>query len=443
MPKRVLSFLALILVGAPHAGASGFQLREQSAAELGNAFAGASAGAQDFTSMFWNPAAMSLYPGTQVSLNASWIRARMDLFGASGTRASAFQPGNRSISGGPDLPNAVNQPVVPAFYLAYGLNDQWTLGFSVNVPFGLVTEYPDDFTGRYYALRTDLKTYDIAPAVSWRPNADWTFGVALVARKAEATISNAVDFGAIGNERGIPGFTPGGADRIATLTGDAWAYGYKAGFTWQATPDLRVGLGYQGRTDLDIKGRIAYSSVPAAFSSAVSDSSAKAKLHLPATASAGFTWTLTPAISVQGELAWTEWSVFKELRVSFDSGQPDDVTQENWSNTMFYSLGGIWKLNPAWALKAGLAYDRSPVDNRYRTPRIPDSDRTWFSAGVAWSPSERTTVDFAATQIIAPDAKVDLRSGSSASDPNFFRGNLSGTYKVGITIVALSARYQF
>lgn len=443
MTKRLLPFLALILVCAPRAGASGFQLREQSAAGLGNAFAGASAGAQDITSMFWNPSAMALYPGTQVSVGASWIRARMDLFGATGTRASAFQPGDQPISGGRDLPNAVNQPVVPALYLAWGLTDRVSLGLSVNVPFGLVTDYPTDFVGRYYALRTDLKTYDIAPAVAWRPSDEWTVGVALVARKAEATISNAVDFGAIGNARGIPGFTPGGSDRIATLTGDAWAYGFKAGFTWLATPDLRVGLGYQGRTDIDIKGHIAYSSVPAAFSSAISDTGARAKLHLPSTASAGFTLALTPDLSLQGEMAWTEWSVFKELRVSFDSGQPDDVTQENWKNTMFYSVGGIWKLNTEWALKAGLAYDRSPVDNLDRTPRIPDSDRTWFSVGAGWSPNAHTSVDFAVTHIVAPDVRVDLHSGNAQTDPNFFRGNLSGTYKVGIDIVALSARYQF
>ena len=119
------------------------------------------------------------------------------------------------------------------------------------------------------------------------------------------------------------------------------------------------------------------------------------------------------------------------------------MTEENWKDTMFYSLGGIWKVNPRWAVKAGLAYDRSPVDNQTRTPRIPDSDRTWISAGVGWSPTNRTTVDFGFTQIFAPKVSLDLESGNSQADPNYFRGNLEGTYKVGITIFALSARYQF
>ena len=443
MPKRILTVLALILAFAPDAGASGFQLREQSASGQGNAFAGASAGAQDITSMFWNPAILPLYPGTQVALGGSWVRATMDLSGATGTRAPGFQPGNRVISGGPDLPNAVSQPVLPALYVDWGLNDQVFLGLSVNVPFGLVTNYPGSFIGRYYALRTSLKTYDISPAVAWRLNSAWTFGFAFVARRAEATISNGVDFGAVSNALGIPGSVPGGSDGAATLSGSAWAYGYKAGFTWQPSAALRVGMGYQARTTLNINGGIGYSSVPAALSSTIVNGGASAKLDLPAIASAGFTYDVSPTFSLQGEAAWTGWSVFKELRVSFASGQPDDVTEEGWKNTMFYSLGAIWKLSPVWSAKAGVAYDRSPVDNQDRTPRIPDSDRTWISAGLGWALSGDTTVDFGATQIFAPSVSLGLESTSSPSSPNYFRGNLSGTYKVGITVFALSARHRF
>jgi len=442
MSKRMLPALALILAWAPTAGASGFQLREQSASGQGNAFAGASAGAQDISSMYWNPAAMALFNGTQMSLGASYIKATMDLSGAKGTRAPGFQPSQQPISGAPDLPNAVNQPVVPALYLSRALSDQWFLGLSVNVPFGLKTEYPGSFVGRYYALTTDLKTYDVSPALAWKDD-QWTLGVAFVARKAEATITNAVDFGAIGSSMAVPGLTPGGADGGATLTGDTWCYGYKLGATWSATPALRLGAAYQASTTVDIKGHVGYQGVPAAFGGSIVDGAAEAKIKLPATASAGFTCEVSPRFSVQGEMAWTQWSSFKELRVTFASGQPDDVTQENWKDTMFYSLGAIWKINPQWALKGGLAYDRSPTDNRDRTPRIPDSDRTWVAVGLGWSVTPQATVDFGFTQIFAPDVKVDLQSGTSPSDPNYYRGNLTGTYKVGITIFALAAHYQF
>ncbi len=443
MRNRVLPLVTLMLALGPAASASGFLLREQSASGLGNAFAGVSAGSQDTSSMFWNPAVLPLFEGSQASLGGSWIGIHMDLSGASGTRAPVFQPGQLAISGSPNLPNAVSQPVLPALYVNWGLSDMVHVGLSVNVPFGLVTNYPDDFIGRYHALKTDLKTIDITPSLGIRLNSAWTVGVAFVARKAEATLSNAVDFGAIGASLGIPGYVPGAADRIATLTGDTWAYGYKAGFTWQPSADLRLGVGYQSKATLKIKGRIAYDSVPAPFDTTFINTGGDADVNLPATASAGFTWDVTPKFSLQGEAAWTGWSDFKELKVVFASTQPASVTEEKWKDTWFVSVGTVCKASGAWSFKAGLAYDRSPVDNRYRTPRIPDSDRTWVSAGATWTASPSTTVDFGLTQIFGQTVPLDLRSGSTSDAPNFYRGNLSGTYKVGATIVSAGARFRF
>ncbi|NTV73323.1 MAG: transporter, partial [Holophaga sp.] len=154
MTKRALSSLTLFLAIASTASASGFLLREQSASGLGNAFAGASAGAPDISSLFWNPAVLPLFPGGEVSVSGSWIGIHMDLSGAAGTRAPVFQPASRTISGPPDLPNATSQPILPGIYAHWALNGKVHLGLSVNVPFGLVTNYPDTFIGRYHGLRT-------------------------------------------------------------------------------------------------------------------------------------------------------------------------------------------------------------------------------------------------------------------------------------------------
>jgi long-chain fatty acid transport protein len=443
MTKRLLSALTLILAFAPPALASGFQLREQSAAGLGNAFAGASAGSQDVSSLFWNPAVLPLFPGGQASLGASWIGVHMDLSNASASRAPVFQPGSQTINGPKDLPNAVNQPVLPALYLDFPVTERLYLGLSVNVPFGLITNYPDDFIGRYHALKTDLKTYDIAPSLAYRASDAWTFGVAFVARKTDATLTSVVDFGAIGKDLAIPGFVPGAADSKSTLTGNAWTYGYKAGLTFQPAADLRFGLGYQSKATVKIKGQVAYDTVAAPLNTIFVNGEGDADVDLPATASAGFTWDMSRTFSLQGELAWTGWSSFKELRVRFPSGQPDSVTDESWKDTVFVSLGGICKVSSEWSFKAGLAYDRSPVDTRHRTPRIPDSDRSWVSLGTAWTVSPKVTVDLGLTRIFGQTVPLDLRSGSTQASPDFFRGNLSGTYKVGATIVALSGRYRF
>jgi long-chain fatty acid transport protein len=252
-----------------------------------------------------------------------------------------------------------------------------------------------------------------------------------------------VDFGGIGALNGLPGATGGAADGVATLTGNCWGYGFKIGATYQATDTLRFGAGFTSADNLKINGNVGYSGVPAALTSAFGNGAASTTLNLPATASGGFTWDITHEVSVQGEVAWTGWSTFKTLDIKFASGTPDEIDQENWKSTMFYSVGSVWKVNPSWALKAGLGYDQTPVPDSYRTPRIPDSSRTWISLGAGWNATKALTVDVGLTRVVCKPVVLELQSGTTPASPNYYKGNLTGTYDVGATVVAASVRYQF
>ena len=439
------SVMALIVSGAlaPHAQASGFQLREQSASGLGNAFAGASAGALDLSSMYWNPAVMTQFDGTQAILGGSYIGLTMNLSDASGTRAPNFQPSQRTISGPNSMPNAASNPVLPAIYLSYGVTPDLKLGVSVNVPFGLATTYGPEFVGRYHGLKTDMKIIDVTPSLAYKVSPGVSLGVAAVIRKTDAEISSAADFGAIGAARGIPGSVPGGADGLVTMKGNCWTYGFKAGATFQPTDSFRVGLGYQGAMTLKVDGNVAYSNVPTLFQSVFFNGGGKADVKLPDTLTIGFVFDVSKEFSFQGEAARTGWSRFDELRLRFASGAPDSVTQEKWNDTWFFSLGGTWKVNADWTLRAGLAADKSPIDEAYRTPRIPDGDRTWISLGAGYAVSKTTFVDFGYTRIIAKDSKIALTTGTNPAGDNFFRGNVSGNYKIGANILALQVRHIF
>ena len=424
--------------------ASGFQLREQSAALQGTAFAGASAGAQDISSIFFNPATLSLFPGNNLEVSGTWIGVHMDLSNAGASRAPSFEPGQQAISGsGASLPNAVNQPIVPSLYAGWSVSEAVSLGLSVNAPFGFVTNYPDNFVGRYYGLQTNLKIIDIAPVLSVKLGKDWTAGAAFVARRSTAVLSEGVDFGGVAATQGVPGTAGGVADGMATLTANAWSYGFKLGLTWQAADNFRIGAGYQSADNVKFNGSVAYQGVPAAMASVFANGGGSTTLNLPSTASIGFTWDVSHDFSLQGEAAFTNWSCFKTLDIKFASGNPDEIDQENWKNSSFMSLGGIYKTSDRWALKAGLAYEQTPVPDAYRTPRIPDANRTWVSLGTAWSPTKATTVDLGVTRIFCKAVTMDLMSGNSPASPNYYKGNLSGSYDVGATVVAVSVRHRF
>lgn len=439
------TMLALVASAAlaPHAHASGFQLREQSASGLGNAFAGASAGALDISSMYWNPAVIGQYDGMRAVFGGSYIGLTMELSGASATRANNFQPSQRTISGPSSMPNAVSNPLLPSLYLSYSATPDLKLGMTVNVPFGLATSYGPEFVGRYHALKTDLKIIDISPSIAYRVMPEFTVGAAFVARKTDATLSNAIDFGAVGAARGVPGSVPGGADGQATLTGNLWSYGFKAGFTLQPVENFRLGVGYQGSMTLKVEGKVAYDNVPTLFQSVFFNGGGKADLPLPDTLSGGFVWDISKEFSLSGEAARTGWAKFKELRVRFDSGAPDSVVPENWVDTWFFSLGVDWKVNTDWTVRMGLASDKTPTADAYRTPRIPDGDRTWISIGASYSMSKKTSVDFAFTRIMAKDSSLNLTTGTVATGDNFFRGNLNGSYKIGANIFAVQVRHVF
>ena len=276
-------------------------------------------------------------------------------------------------------------------------------------------------------------------------------GVAFVARYADATLTNAVDFGLIG----FPSTIPGTLDGAAKLTGNTWAYGYKAGITYQPNEKLRLGLAYHGAMNMTLKGDIAFQypstmSAPAMANfqaEGFKNGGGKAELNLPADASFGFDYKVSDTFSFQGEASLTTWSRFKQLNVELTSnaGLPvsNVITDENWRDTWFYSLGGIWKLNQAWTFRAGVAHDQGAVTDGYRTPRIPDGDRTWASTGASYAFSKSFTVDIGYTHLFVKDSQLNLTTSASQTDPNFTRGNLTGDYKLSANVVAVGARFSF
>jgi long-chain fatty acid transport protein len=498
--RLTLTALTLIAAGAfaPQAQASGFQLREQSPSSQGNAFAGISAGGNDISSLFFNPAVMTQYQETQFSFGGTYVGLSAKYADGAATRTPVLQglgffsapvtgANLNTVSGGPDHKNAAISATLPEFNIMYSLNRDLKIGLSLNVPYGLATEYDANWVGRYHALKTDLKTIDIAPSLAYRVNDQFSIGVAFVARRADAELTNAVDYGtalalqvgaglaaaglstvspgpgqnspvanvAMGAPNatfGTPGYaTPGAWDGSAGLKGGGWGYGYKFGATYQPSQDLRFGFAYQGAMNMTLKGDATFlfpgtlptTDLMALNGAGLRNGHGSAELDLPATASLGFNWNATPTFTLSGEVARTTWSNFKELRIKFDTGLADSVTNENWKDTTFISVGGTWKLDGGWMLRAGAAFDSSAVDDNHRTPRIPDNDRKWASCGFSYAFSKKTSVDVGYSRLFISNGKVNLSAGSTGSDPNVTRGNLTGTIQADINIFGAQLRYNF
>ncbi len=445
---RRLSALAAALCVAPMLGASGFQLREQNPAGQGNSFAGATAGYGGLGSLFFNPAAMVPVDGMQFLAGLSHVAPRAELNGAVGSRSAALPAPVRPISGPGTHGDAAHNAVLPNLYAVWSVGQNLRLGVSVNAPYGLVTEYNPDFVGRYHALKSDLKTVDLGFSAAYKLSDQWAVGATLLYRKAEAELTTGVDWGLAL----VPyGTVPGTLDGTASLKGSKTALGYKLGVLYSPSADLRLGVSHHGAMTMELKGDAIYqfpSTMPAPFAAGLAakgyrSGEGKADLKLPASTSVGLDWKVNDVVSIQGEASLTQWSTFQELRVRFSTGLADNITQEQWKDAWFYSLGATWKATDALVLRTGLAFDQAAVENIHRTPRIPDCDRTWISVGASWAANRSLTLDFGYSHIMVKEGTLNLSAGVNSTSQDFARGNLTGTYKSGIEVLSLGARFSF
>lgn len=440
---RILSSICLCVgfLGATSgAFAAGFALLEQSAEGMGNAYAGSTAGYGDGSEVAYNPAAMSWIQGGVVSHSSHLVvpKAEFTNTGSSNPLLGIPLSGSDGTDGG-------EAAYVPSFYYVHQASDDLHLGFGVHTPFGLATKYDDGWVGRYQAIKSELITVSLSPAVSYKVTPDFSIGGALNVLYADAELSNAVDFGTIGFATlGAPtaaalGLSPQMNDGFAKVTGDDWGVGFTLGGSYRYGEDSRVGLAWHSRISMDLSGDADFT-VPAAAAPLTAtgfftDTGANAHVGLPESIVTGIKHNLSREWSLLGELAWTHWSRFEELRVKFDNGQPDSVVDEGWNTTWRYSLGVQYRPVDALTLKAGWTYDEEAVaDAAHRTPRIPDSRRNWMAFGADYDLTEQLAISVAYAHLFATD------EGTITSDG--VGNTVVGTWDSNVNLVSVGLTYD-
>jgi long-chain fatty acid transport protein len=258
---------------------------------------------------------------------------------------------------------------------------------------------------------------------------------------ADARLSNAIDFGSIGAGLRLPGYAPGRRDGIATLKGDDTAFGWQVGLLYEPAPGTRVGFDYRSAVFHTLTGSVAFQGVPTAFRAVPNfqAGSITAKLATPDVYSIGFSQDVGD-FTVLAQFDYTMWSRFRTLLATWATGS--SLTLENWTNSAMVSAGADWRVAPEWTLRAGLAYDQTPVSQADRSPRIPDADRYWLSIGATWKPKPNLAVSAAYTHIFVDSSQVNLFD-QGAGTPNFTRGNLAASYTGQINIFSLQGTLSF
>lgn len=445
LSHKIVSFTA-VLAAAGFSGvasAAGFALIEQSTSGLGNAYAGGAAAIDDASVQFFNPAALTEIPGTQISIAGHYIKPRGNISNASAT-VTLVPLGNISYSGTTD--DAGVDGLIPNFYYVSDLSTSLKFGLGITVPFGLSTEYKDSWIGRYHAIKSSVETVNINPALGFKLSDRLSLGAGISAQYIEANLTTAVDSGslcvALGTACGGPG-NPA-VDSYVRVRGDDWSYGFNLGLLYKPLDATRVGLAFRSVVKQNIQGDGVFTRSSAlnavlGGSPLLTYSAASADIDLPSNISLSVAHGFTPRIEVMADITWTQWSKFQELRVDFANPiQPDAVTTQNWDDTFRYSLGLSYKLNDRVKLRSGLAFDEAPIPSaEYRTPRIPDNDRTWLAFGLTHMSSNNLSFDLGYAHLFIKDSTIDNTTEGS------IRANLKGNYENSVDILSAQLNYKF
>lgn len=428
--KKLLTFTALgAALFVSDANAAGFLLREQSVAGMGNAFAGATAGAADASYSFYNPAAIIRQPGNQVSFNATAIVG--DVKGEGAVGYSPYQPGHEfAYTNKMDHP--VNKIILPSVAATKEIDSRNSIGLSLSAPFGLVTDYSSQWAGANHGTLSELSVYNLTAMYAHRATCDLTIGGGVIVQYADATLKNGVMHGAPAPYSAL--------NSNSTMHGDATDLGYIIGALYEYTDDTRIGMSYRSKINQKLKGKISFATSSLAAAQRMLNQDISAKLTTPALWTMGVYHDINDKWSVMAEAQKTFWSSFDDLTIKGQyAADPLSVTDEDWKNAWFYAIGANYRLNDQWMLRFGLAFDQTPVNNYNRTPRIPDSDRVWYSTGFEYKYNDQLTVNAGYSYIRAEDSRVNLTGLGN----DLKRGGLFAKYKGNIHLFGLGAVYNF
>jgi len=440
--------LSAFAFGVIKAHAGGFTLRQSSYFQ-GTSWAGVAAGGPSVSAMFWNPATITQAGLGLTAEGAATIDSpRSDI-----TPTVATSPTRVNLTpfgGSGDLFDKAT--LIPSFYAAYGLNNSISFGLGVNSPFGLKTSPNPLWSGMFYSQESKVKAIDTTPTVAWKINNWLSVGAGAQIMYFKVNLDSA--FPGSGTTGPFPLLAPLAPDELS-LHGDAWGVGFTAGATITPTPWTTIGVGYRSGIDQKTHGDIfrpafvapvvvpPFGLIP--VGSPAASVTFNATVPLPGAVTASIRQKITDSFTLLGTVEWTNWSRLGTIPITISAVAPGIPTQLpfEWRNSWMVSGGVEYQWGPRVALRAGLAWDQSPITDGTRGTRLPDADRLWVSAGATYKCNEQLGLEFAYSHIFLKDALINLSATSGNPTFNPGLGTFIGTASQEVDIFSIGLRYRF
>ena len=415
MKKLIL--LSTILIHSSIVYAAGYQLQEYTVTGLGRSMAGSGIMGDDYSAVAFNPAGMGFVEtsGAQVGFVGVDLRSHVK-----GKTSGLW--GERK---GRDYTHIFR--LLPHLFGQWKINDRASLGIGLYTPFGLATDYRNNWFATAQGQYSGITLVDLKPAISYKLTDKLTLGAGVNLQYAAAHLTG--------------GTVDGGYTNMKDA--DDMNAGYIVGLTFQPWKSTRLGVSYRSKVHHKLHGEDhGRAGRRPMMGSGLIAGTHKVSAHIttPETVIFSAAQDLGEKWTVSGTARWTRWSRFDYLDIyqSNVHGGPLSSTKENWKNTWFYALGADYKYCKNLTLRFGTAYDETAIKNSTdRTVRIPDERRIWASIGATYKKNN--------WQIDAGYAHLFVRRAHARATTGAGPGAVTSdiTYHTQSDILGLQFQYHF
>jgi len=427
LKKLTVSFL-IVFVGASLVLASGFSIYEHGA--KATAMSGAFiAQANDATAIFYNPAGITGLQGLNLGLGITVIQPYFAFEGPSGEQQQ-YTKAKKQVFPPPHL------------YLTYQITDKLAAGFGFYVPYGLGSDWGNEWVGRDLATNSAVQNMALNPVLAYKVLDNLSIAAGFSYVLSTVTLEKSVYLGYV-------------VDRYAEfkLEGESSGMGFNFGLQYKPIEKMNLGIVYKSNVTVTYDDGEATFEIPsvnptmdAYLQQNLPNTTGKSELVLPTQFGVGLSYDFSEQLTAEFDWLRIGWTSYDQLTLEFEdpvNGATKQVINKNYQTSSSYRLGMEYRMNSALALRAGYMRDMHAVPDENVEPTLPEGDRNLYNLGIGYK-FGNITLDAYYTYLTQDEREITnskiettvyMADGTSHVETESFNGKYTGmSHLYGVTL---------
>lgn len=268
--------------------------------------------------------------------------------------------GNETDAGGQTSKADKELQAAPHLYYARPFNDRLSLGFGLNSPFGLGTEWGRNTPFSPVVTEARLLYASATTAAAYKVTDELSIGVSVSLNYADLLLEQGL---------GVPG-------SYLRFTGDDFAVTGGVSVRWQPHEQHAFGLVYSAESSFDLTGKTQSNVLPG-------DSSSELDFMTPGRIAGGYSYRPAPGWNIEANVEWLNWDSLDSLTLETSSipGTSSVPVTFDWKSSFIYELGASYTTPAGYVFAIGYDYNENSQPDENFQPGVSDADRHWFNIG--------------------------------------------------------------